>query len=298
MFPIAPSRIRVLIVDDSLVMRETLSSAVNSALPLEVCGTARDGVEALEKVRRLRPDVITLDIEMPLLNGIECLKQIMRDFPRPVIMVSSYTQLGAELTVEALSIGAFDFLSKADPAYAADPQRLRDDLVAKIEAAAQSPLARTHMLARSLPSKILRASDAEFRVVPEIVAIGTSTGGPGALLQILSQLPSDLPVGILVVQHMPPGFTGPLAKRLNALSRIRVREAEQGDVVEPGTVYIARAGCHLSLQRRDPSRTKILLSENPPDTPHKPSVDVMMLSVAEVFGKKSLGLILTGMGKD
>jgi two-component system, chemotaxis family, protein-glutamate methylesterase/glutaminase len=291
--------IRVLIADDSAVMRAALSRAVESTPSLQVCGTAKHGLEALEKIRQLRPDVVTLDVDIPHLNGLEVLKRIMSEFPRPVIMVSSRTQQGAEVTLEALAVGAFDYLSKADNGQPLDPHRLRDDLIEKIEAAARSPLALMSAFRSASPQSFAHdAPHEEFNVPPEIIALGTSTGGPRALEEILPQLPADLPVGMIIVQHMPLGFTAPFAKRLDSISNVKVREAKNGDAMQPGSVYIAPAGQHATLSRKPGSRATIALSDNPPGTIHKPSVDVMMLSVAEAFGRHAVGIILTGMGAD
>jgi two-component system, chemotaxis family, protein-glutamate methylesterase/glutaminase len=291
--------IRVLIADDSAVMRAALSRVVESAPAMQVCGTARHGLEALEKVRQLRPDVVTLDVEMPVINGLEVLKRIMREFPRPVIMVSALTQEGAEVTLEALGVGAFDYLPKSESGHPLDPQKLKHDLIEKIEAAAQSPLARQLQADRPLPA--VPVNDVplaeEFRSLPEIVVMGTSTGGPKALQEILPQLPADLPVGVVVVQHMPAGFTAPFAKRLDSLSKLKVQEASHGETVEPGSVYIAPAGKHATISRKG-SKTIVHLSSEPSGTLHKPSVDVTMLSVAEEFGRHTLGVIMTGMGSD
>jgi len=298
------SPIRVLIADDSLLMREALRRVVESSPSLEVCGMARNGLEAIERVHALQPDVVTLDIEMPLLDGIEALKQIMKDSPRPVIMVSSHTHHGAELTLQALSMGAFDYLPKSEAGQALDPRRLRHELVEKIEAAAYSPLGRLHDPARAGASEKFRQQE-HFRVAPEIIAIGTSTGGPKALQEIIPELPADLPAPIIVVQHMPEGFTGPFADRLNKISELRVREAEHGEVVERGKVYVAPAGKQLAVQRGElaapsgnNSNIVISLSDDATGLLHKPSVDMMMLSVTEVFGRYSMGIILTGMGND
>jgi two-component system, chemotaxis family, protein-glutamate methylesterase/glutaminase len=271
---------------------------VESAPALQVCGTARHGLETLEKVRQLRPDVVTLDVEMPVLNGLEVLKRIMKEFPRPVIMVSSLTREGAEVTIEALGVGAFDYLPKSDSGQPFDPHKLKHDLIEKIEAAAHSPLAR-HLRPPFIakPDREVPAVD-EADATPEIIALGTSTGGPQALQELLPQLPADLPVGVIVVQHMPPGFTAPFARRLDSLSKLNVREAAQGDVIEPGAVYIAPAGRHATLSRRAGRSATICLSDHPAGTLHKPSVDVTMLSVAEAFGRHALGIIMTGMGSD
>lgn len=242
------SPIRVLIADDSAVMREALCRAIESTSTLQVCGTARRGEEALQMVRDLKPDVITLDVDMPDLDGIEVLRRIMFESPRPVIMVSSATQLGADVTIEALNIGAFDYIPKIDSGQAVDLRKLKRDLIARIEAAARSPLARSGrsvQAAQHLPRIAIRR---QLQATPEIIAIGTSTGGPQALQEILPELPRDLPVAVIVVQHMPPGFTAPLAKRLNTISGVEIREAEHGDIVQPGNVYIAPAGRHLRVR--------------------------------------------------
>ena len=298
--PAAPFPIRVLIADDSAVMREVLCRAIESAPSLQVCGTARHGLETLEKVRELEPDVVTLDVEMPELNGIEVLKRIMQESPRPVIMVSAFTQQAAEVTLTALAIGAFDYLSKFESGRPVDPRKLGRELIAKIEAAAQSPLARNLEPVRASMSTDLAAMNVpqRFDVIPEIVALGTSTGGPKALQEIVPELPADLPAGLIVVQHMPPGFTSPFARRLNSISEIEVREAEHGDTLEPGRVYIAPAGRHITIERRTQSKATICVSDQPGGTMHTPSADVLMLSVAAAFGRYSFGIILTGMGMD
>jgi two-component system, chemotaxis family, protein-glutamate methylesterase/glutaminase len=302
--------IRVLIAADTALMRAALSRLVTSAPSLQICGTAGSGPEALEKIPQLDPDVITLDVGMPLMNGLEVLKRIMADFPRPVIMVSALTPEGAEMTLEALGVGAFDCFPKTHLGNPIDPEELRRDLIEKIEAAAHSPLARRLDSSSSVPPPSFAVSLAvavalaqpssarEFHGLTQIVAIGTSTGGPKALLEILPQLPADLPVGILVVQHMPPGFTAALAKRLDSLSPIAVREATHGALIEPGVVYIAPAGQHSTVWREAGGKAGICLSQHPPGATHTPSVDVMMLSVAESFGRHAMGIILTGMGKD
>jgi two-component system chemotaxis response regulator CheB len=296
----ALSRVRVLIADDSAVMRTALSRAVDSAGTMMVCGTARNGLEALDKIRQMRPDVVTLDVEMPALNGLEVLRQIMKEFPRPVIMVSSRTQRGAETTLEALDIGAFDYLAKDEGGPVTDPDRVLRELVEKIEAAARSPLGRTHSLpaAALQPPVLLRSPLEGIHSTPEIFVIGTSTGGPKALQEILPHLPGDFPVGIIVVQHMPAGFTAPLAKRLDSLCQLRVVEGTDGATLGPGMIFIAPAGKHLTVSRESLRHSIITLSDDPPGTLHKPSVDVTMLSVAKAFGRHAAGVILTGMGTD
>jgi len=291
--------ISVLIADDSAFMRAALSRMVESDPGLYVCATAQRGIEALEQIIALKPDVVTLDVEMPGLNGLETLKRIMKECPVPVIMVSSLTQQGAETTLDALNLGAFDYLSKQNSFLSADTAKIRDDLVAKIYAAAESRKRRP--MGQVGTSQILSPSFIQGRThfaVPGVVVLGTSTGGPKALQEILPTLPSDLPVPILVVQHMPKGFTKPLAIRLNGMCRIKIREAEHDDPVEPGCVYIAPAGQHMTIHRGSLSKVRIRLSTFPERTTHTPSVDVTMLSVAEVFQNLAMGIIMTGMGSD
>ncbi len=219
-----PPPIRVLIADDSAVMRTALSRMLDANPQIRVCGTARNGQEAVEKTKLLQPDVITLDVEMPVLNGVEALKRIMSECPCPVIMVSSVTRAGADVTIEALSAGAFDYLAKEALQPGRDAVRLQHDLIEKIEAAFHSRLARQRAVFRPLPPpSAFRISLPEKpQVVPKIVVLGTSTGGPRALQELLPELPCDLPVAMIVVQHMPPGFTAPLAKRLDGLSKLKV----------------------------------------------------------------------------
>jgi two-component system, chemotaxis family, protein-glutamate methylesterase/glutaminase len=290
-------RTRVLIADDSFFMRELLSEIVQSAPSLELCATAQHGIEALEKIHQSKPDVVILDVEMPLLNGIEVLKRIMEDSPRPVIMVSSHTQQGADTTLEALSLGAFDYLPKPGAGNSPDPRKFGDELISKIEAAAQSAVYKTGRGIECLTPAMGRIDDRP-RPAPEIIAIGTSTGGPRALQEILPELPRDLPVPMIVVQHMPVGFTGPLAKRLNLISDIKVKEAEHGQTIEPGIVYVAPAGRQTTVKGSTSHEAVIVLSDHFLGALHKPSVDLMMLSVAALFGPRSCGIILTGMGCD
>ena len=290
-------QVRVLIVDDSTMMRTALVRMLESSPIIRVCGTARNGAEAILKTKVLQPDVVTMDVDMPVLDGIQALKQIMRETPCPVLMVSSMTTKGSAATLEALEAGAFDFLAKEDLNHEAQALQLRYQLVEKIEAAARSPLALRKKPFHSIISAAENLRD-PFHVVPKLVVVGTSTGGPKALQEILPELPGDLPAAVLVIQHMPPGFTAPFAKRLNGLCRLAVREAEQGEMVEAGTVYVAPAGQHTTIHYNRLHQALLSLSDFPAETMHKPSVDITMLSVADVFGEYALGIILTGMGCD
>jgi two-component system chemotaxis response regulator CheB len=279
-------------------MRTALTRMIDSDPALRVTGTALNGTQALQRIAELQPDVVTLDVEMPGLNGLEALKRIMQHFPRPVIMVSSLTQANAETTLEALEIGAFDYVSKQKSFVSLDIVGIRDDLVAKIKAAAEMSRRRSAARVAAKPAPNRVSVSCAPLVQPAVVALGTSTGGPKALQQILPLLPGDLSVGVLVVQHMPVGFTGPFANRLDQLCQVAVKEATHDQTIEAGVVYIAPAGQHLTVMRRGSAKVVTRLSAFPEGTLHRPSVDVMMLSVAEVFGALAMGVIMTGMGAD
>jgi two-component system chemotaxis response regulator CheB len=300
--------VRVLIVDDSAFMRTALRRMIESDPALQVADTASDGVEALQKAIQLRPDVITMDVEMPRMTGLEALSKIMEAAPCPVIMVSSLTKANAETTFEALNRGAYDFLSK-DLSYASlDIVRIKDELVAKCKAAAlhqRRPAQPLRVLpnARGLPHAASPAAShvaphpASAGPAPTLVCIGTSTGGPKALQRILPMLPANLPVPVVIVQHMPAGFTGPFARRLDTLCRIHVKESEPNEPLLPGVVYIARAGEQLRVLRRG-ATAFAHMSAMPTNTPHIPSVDILMLSAADQYAQYVMAVILTGMGCD
>ena len=290
-------------MDDSAFMRTALSRMIESDDELEVAACANDGKHAIDILPTVDPDVVTMDIEMPRMNGLEALKRIMASAPRPVIMISSLTQEGAIMTFEALDSGAFDYIPKQLSYVSLDIVKIREDLVSKIKAAAiyrrrTGPRKPTADAALKPSLGIRNTTTTGLFPIPSAVCIGTSTGGPKALQQILPLLPSDLPAGIVIVQHMPPGFTGPFASRLNGLCQIRVKEAEPDDFVESGMVLIAPAGWHATLYRRTHSRYAIRLSKTPSGTLHTPSVDVLMLSAADVLRSQTMGIILTGMGND
>jgi len=290
-------RIRVLVADDSAVMRSGVSRLLESDSEIHVVGMAKDGLNAVQQVAALDPDVVTLDLEMPVMNGLEALQRIMRDYRRPVIMFSSLTVEGAEATFDALSLGAFDYVPK--PTGYASIAAVREELIAKVKAAYTSRLGRAALRSRPSPA-VLSPPTPQPAHAPgnvSLLCVGCSTGGPAALQRILPVLPGDLPVPILVVQHMPVGFTGPFARRLDGLCQLHVQEASQGQSLEPGTVSIAPAGWQLTVCRRGP-KLAVNLSKEPAGTLHMPSVDVMMLSAAEACGSRALGLILTGMGSD
>lgn len=292
--------IRVLIVDDSAFMRTALSRMISAESGLEVAGTASCGSEALDKIVALDPDVVTLDVEMPGLDGLQTLRHIMSHFPRPVIMVSAVTEKDAENTFNALAAGAFDYVPKQLSAASLDIIHIRPDLIAKIRTAAQSrnPGGAATTAARKPPQSSEPESRSPGFAAPAIVALGTSTGGPKALQEILPLLPRDLSVPILIVQHMPAGFTAPFAQRLNTLCSVHVQEGSHREPILPGVVYIAPAGMHMSVKRLSESRVILCLDTQPEHSLHIPSVNVLMNSVAETFRNLALGIIMTGMGSD
>ena len=290
-----PSRekIRVLVVDDSAFVRQALSRMIGSAPDMEVVGTAADGLEGLEKARTLSPDVVTLDVKMPKMDGLVALQRIMAECPVPVLLLSSLTSEGADVTLRGLELGAVDFVDKSTVQGPMNLLSLADELQAKVRALAW---ARERPAPAEAPAQVREAP----AVVPgriEVVVIGASTGGPPALQQIIPALPAGLDLAILVVQHMPVGFTRSLAERLAARSRLPVQEAEEGEMVRPGRVFIAPAGRHLKVRRRG-SVVRVVLDDEPQEALHRPSVDVLMASVAKAYGARALGLLLTGMGAD
>lgn len=309
------NKIRVVVVDDSAFMRKALSMMIESDDNLVVVGTARDGEEAIEKVKSLKPDIVTLDVEMPRVNGLVALKEIMASCPVPVLMVSSATNEGAETTLDALELGAVDFIPKKLSYVSLDIVKIKDELLSKIKNIAS----RKHILmARFKCASTFKAignddlppithslrRDKFYKLHPErktqpinVIGIGCSTGGPMALQHIIPRLPRSLPCGVIVAQHMPAAFTASLAERLNGLSNIEVVEAKDGDIVTAGVVYIAPGGKHLAVKRKG-SKAIIKISEEPSEILYRPSVDIMMKSLVVAFGKFSMGVILTGMGQD
>lgn len=291
--------VRVLIVDDSAFMRNALSSMLGSDPEIQIAGVARDGLEAVEKVKSLNPDVVTMDVEMPRLDGLGALKQIMERHPVPVIMVSSLTTEDAKVTLDALDLGAVDFISKNLSNLSIDIVKIKEILINKVkEIGKKARPARRIVLARKaeVPAVLPARTTGERRI--SIVAIGSSTGGPKALQEIIPKLPKEFPVPIIIAQHMPATFTGPFAQRLNELSRVTVQEAKDGDVLKAGTVLIAPGGGHMRVQRRRSLETVISISDAIEDYIYRPSVDALMLSVSECFPGRALGVMLTGMGND
>lgn len=295
--------VRVLIADDSAFMRTALRRMLESDPDIKVVAMAQDGRSAVELCAQHDPDVVTLDLEMPVLNGLQALERIMQNHPRPVIMVSSLTTEGAETTLEAFSLGAFDCIPKPMSHASLDIIQVREELVVKVKAAftnrhRYAVTARVPVPKKAPIAARRSAEPLQFCSTMPIVCLGCSTGGPAALQQILPALPGDLPAAIVIVQHMPVGFTGPFARRLNSLCDLRVEEATADRVLEPGCALIAPAGFHLTFSRQTLSKYSIRLSDVRNGLLHMPSVDVMMKSAAEVFEGPTIGVILTGMGAD
>ncbi len=288
--------IRILIVDDSVVIRKLLSETLSADPAIEVLGTASDGRIGLAKVAQLHPDLVTLDVEMPVMNGLETLAELRKLYPKlPVIMFSTLTEHGAAATLDALSLGASDYATK--PSNTGSPAlaiaAIRAELIPKIKA-----LCAGHATKLALPPP--RAAVPVRRPLHqriEIVAIGTSTGGPNALAEVLPRIPKDFPVPIVLVQHMPPIFTRLLAERLAAHSEIAVQEGSAGVALSPGQVWIAPGNFHMTVKRSGLS-WRLELNQGPPENSCRPAVDVLFRSVAEVYGAGTLAVVMTGMGSD
>jgi two-component system chemotaxis response regulator CheB len=290
--------IKVLIVDDSAFMRNTISSMIASDPDIEVAGIARDGAEALDKVATLKPDIVTLDVEMPRMDGIEALRQIMEKTPVPVLMVSSLTTDGAEVTLDALDIGAVDFIPKNLADLSINIVKIKEVLIDKIKKIAKRGISRQlrKLTTTPLEMPVQTQYTAQRRV--SIVSIGSSTGGPKALQNVITRIPKDFPVPIVIAQHMPPTFTGPFAQRLNQLSALDVKEAEDGETLGKGTVYIAPGRGHMRIMRKKITQSQISISEDKGEYIYRPSVDALMLSAVESYSGHVLGVILTGLGND
>jgi two-component system, chemotaxis family, protein-glutamate methylesterase/glutaminase len=290
-------RIRVLVVDDSALMRKLIPAILARDSSIEVVGTAMDGAFALKKIEELRPDVVTLDLDMPRMDGMETLRLIMRRAPLPVILFSTHSKEGGYATLKALALGAVDFLAKPKDAAAGHLEEIADQLIAKIKVAKRAA-------GRKLPPAIVN----EEPVAPKkgnrpalpprrVIAIGISTGGPNALQYVLSQIPADFSSTFVVVQHMPEGFTEMFAKRLNECCALEVHEARSGDLLLAGRVLICPGNRHIMV-RRMPRGDMAILSDGPPVNGHRPSADVLFHSVAQEFGFTAVGVLMTGMGED
>ncbi|MEG6585902.1 protein-glutamate methylesterase/protein-glutamine glutaminase [Dendrosporobacter sp. 1207_IL3150] len=292
--------IRILIVDDSAFMRKMLTDVFTGQDGFLVIDTARNGKDAIDKVKRLKPDLVTMDVEMPIMDGMQALEVIMQDFPTPVVMVSSLTQAGADATIRALALGAVDFVAKAAGPISS-VAAISEELIVKCRSAVRANVTRLALpISKTVVSPVpLKTS---VKTVPifsneRVIAIGTSTGGPRALQEIITKLPGNLPCGVVIVQHMPPGFTKSLADRLNSISSLTIKEAENNDVIRPGLVLIAPGDYHMTVET-DGNKRLIKLNQSPPLAGHRPAVDPLFESVAKTYGSNATGVILTGMGHD
>lgn len=291
------SKITVLVVDDSAFMRKLITDFLQESGQIEVVATARNGADALSKIRQFNPDVVTLDIEMPVIDGLQTLKMIMAECPRPVIMLSSTTKEGADNTILSLQLGAIDFISKPSGAISLDLHKIKEELIQKIHIA--SKLDEKKFITEI--TKPIHVNKEIFREKKEylqhLICIGTSTGGPRALQQVLPKLPQSLEAPIFVVQHMPEGFTQSLAARLDALSEISVKEAEDGETAKNGTAYIAPGGYHLKVVK-SLNRLVMTLDKEEQRKGHRPSVDTMFDSISKLKDIHKVAVIMTGMGAD
>ncbi len=288
--------VKVLVVDDSAYVRKVIKQMLSRSPFIEVVGAARDGEEALEMVEKLRPDVVTCDLIMPVMDGVGFVREQMSRRPLPIIIVSIANE-GSELTLDALDAGAVDFVQKPTALATEKIFEVNDELVEKVKAASKVHMARMQTTIAPGP-RIAAPAAPERKGLFDIVVLGISTGGPQALKYLVPRLPADLSIPLLIVMHMPVGYTEMYAQKLNEMSQLRVSEARQGDVIEAGRALIAPAGRHLTMLRQGDSTVTAHLDARPFDTPHRPSVDVLFRSAAELFASRTLGVVMTGMGSD
>ena len=299
-------KIKVLVVDDAAVFRQSVSSVLNADTDIYVVGSAPNGKIAMAKIEQFNPDVVTLDIEMPEMDGLETLKNIKIKFPHiGVIMFSVHTERGAKQTIEALSLGAFDFVTKPSGtgSFSASMNRIKEELVPLIK----EFWAKTNRKSDNrvvIPKPVIRKpvtpsmpGGLKIKIKKDAIAIGVSTGGPNALAEIIPKFPAHIGIPIFIVQHMPPIFTKQLADRLNSKSNLTVVESKDNEIIKPDHVYIAPGNYHMEVKDRNAEKI-ISLNQGPLENSCRPAVDVLFRSVARLYGKKSLGVILTGMGKD
>lgn len=304
------AKTRLLIVDDSALVRQVLTEVFRQASDIEVVGTASDPFDAREKIKQLHPDVLTLDVEMPRMDGVTFLGNLMRLRPMPVVMVSTLTEQGAEVTLRALELGAIDFVAKPKLDVAEGLKDYARDIIDKVRVAARSRVTAIERRAvvKAVPGgaseklsadAVLKASAPRkhFRTTDRIIGIGSSTGGTEAIKEVLAALPSDIQAGIVISQHIPAAFSGPFAKRVDSVTALSVCEARDGQQILPGHAYIAPGDRHLVVER-DGARYVCRLNDGPPVNRHKPSVDVMLRSLAQNAGPNTIGVMLTGMGAD
>lgn len=298
-------KIKVLVVDDSAFMRKVISDLLTNSEDIEVVGAARNGRDGVYKAKVLKPDVVTLDVEMPVMDGLSALTELLQlDNAPKVIMLSSLTNNGGEITIRALEAGAVDFVLKPTSSIIHfDIDEIKEDLIKKIKNSIYSntsnvsKYSNTSLKLKNMNDEYTKTCSIQESKLKYIICIGTSTGGPRALREVITQLSADLPAAVLVVQHMPPGFTNSLAARLDALSYINVKEAEDGDILKPGWVYIAPGDYQMMLNKKS-SDYRININQDPPMSGHRPSVNYMMNSVANCGHKNLIAVIMTGMGSD
>jgi two-component system, chemotaxis family, protein-glutamate methylesterase/glutaminase len=290
-------RIKVLVVDDSALMRKLIPIILERDPAIEVVGTAMDGAFALRKIEELRPDVVTLDLEMPRMDGMETLRLIMRNAPRPVIVFSTHSREGAYSTFKALALGAIDFVAKPKDAASGHLDPIAFQLIEKIKVAKRAGGLKKLPTLEVEPQPSLKRKSPAMIAPSRIIAIGVSTGGPNALQYLLAQIPADFPAAFVIVQHMPEGFTDMFARRLDECCAMDIQEAKSGDLLVAGRVLICPGNRHMMV-RRMPRGEMVVLSDSPPINGHRPSVDVLFHSVAQEFGLTAVGLLMTGMGED
>lgn len=297
------AKIRILVVDDAVMMRRLITKVVESDPDIEVAGVAANGSIALQRIEHLKPDLVTMDVEMPDMDGIETVRKIRKNHPRlPIIMFSSHTYRGAEVTLDAIAAGATDYVAKPSGVSDLDDgiERLRADMIPKIKAHAGPPPITGEGIGLRPDSPVMRLSTdvcLSGAAPVEVVCVGTSTGGPNALAELFRNIPANFPVPVLIVQHMPAVFTERLADRLDGLSSLRFHEGADGQRIEPGHAYVAPGGRHMTVERIA-DKTFIRLNDAPHENSCRPSVDVLFRSVAKACGKAALGVMLTGMGRD
>lgn len=304
--------VRVLVVDDSAFMRKIISNVLNEDDQISVVETAKNGEDAIIKAKQCLPDVITLDVEMPIMNGLDCLKHLMNKNPIPVIMLSNFTNEGADATIKALELGAIDFIAKPENIFDIGAEKLRREIIEKVKIAGRTKLkffgqkAVSSRQGSSLLHGHYKSNDSlgnndpgNSKQIDKLIAVGASTGGPRALQQVISALPGNLPAALLIVQHMPAEFTKSLANRLNAMSQLTVKEANDGDIVTAGCAYIAPGGFHMIFEQDvEKNQLIIRLNKGQPVNGHRPSVDTMMNSLSDTGLQNIIGVIMTGMGMD
>ncbi|WP_246097050.1 protein-glutamate methylesterase/protein-glutamine glutaminase [Psychrobacillus soli] len=294
-------------------MRKLIGDFFKESNVIEVVGIARNGKDAIQKIKALKPDVVTMDVEMPEMNGLEALKRIMAETPVAVVMLSSTTQKGTEITLQAMGYGAVDFVAKPSGTISLDLHKIKEELVEKVENAANVSMSKLNIVTPKVPTTILNLLDRKIeadktigakrvsnwnKANKKMVLIGTSTGGPRALQEVITKLPKDMQAPVLIVQHMPAGFTKSLAERLNQLAEIEVKEAENGDIIRNGHAYIAPGGYHMKIHKIGSTYSIVLDNEEAPRAGHRPAVDVLFEDSSHYNDFDKIAVIMTGMGSD